>query len=129
MLLESRNDSLYYALDYRYQKVDDKTDTQTVVLDWSAPQALLGASVVIARGLRLYGGGGYGYGYYPAPPPPVVYAPPCPGPGYYWVPGYWYRVGPRSLWRAGYWAPPAYIGVYRSGPRHYHRHGKAYRRW
>jgi len=61
VLFESRNASLYYALDYTYQKVDNKTDTQTVVLDWSAPQALLGASVAIARGLRLYGGGGYGY--------------------------------------------------------------------
>lgn len=61
VLFESRNAALYYALDYTYQKVDDKTDGQTVVLDWSAPRALLGASVAIAHGLRLYGGGGYGY--------------------------------------------------------------------
>lgn len=61
VLFESRNASLYYALDYTYQKVDDKTDTQTVVLDWSEPQARLGASFALARGLRLYGGGGYGY--------------------------------------------------------------------
>lgn len=59
-------------------------------------------------------GDGYPYGYYAPPPPPpvVVYTPPCPGPDYYWVPGAYYRVGPRYSWRAGYWAPP----------RHHHKH-------
>ena len=62
------------------------------------------------------------YGYYPPAPvyaapayvapayvqPPVpVYAP---VPGYTWVDGYWYGVGPRRAWRAGYWAAPR--GVY-----------------
>ena len=34
--------------------------------------------------------GGYGY----ATPSVVAYAPPCPGPGYTWVDGYWDQVGP-----------------------------------
>jgi hypothetical protein len=53
------------------------------------------------------GVGGYGY----AAPPVVAYAPPCPGPGYTWVDGYWDQAGPRRFWRDGYWASP----VYRSG--------------
>ena len=48
------------------------------------------------------------YAWYPPPPPPVYYAPPCPGPGYIWTPGYYYRVGPSWTWRAGYWAAPPY---------------------
>ena len=53
-------------------------------------------------------------GYYASPPPPVVaYAPPpCPGPGYTWVAGYWYPVGPRYIWHAGYWARPPYARGY-----------------
>src|ERR1051326_2309813 len=46
-----------------------------------------------------------------APPPPPVYSyyrPVAPGPGYYWVGGYWYPNGPRYAWRAGYWARPPY---------------------
>src|SRR5262245_29149376 len=55
------------------------------------------------------GVGGYGNGYYPAARPPVIaYATPSPGPGYTWVNGYWYNVGPRRIWRDGYWAPPVY---------------------
>jgi len=47
-------------------------------------------------------GGGYSQGYYePAP----VYAaqPPCPGPDYYWVDGYWGQNYGRRNWVAGYW--------------------------
>ena len=63
------------------------------------------AETRVSVGVQI--GGGHGYGYYPAPPV-VVYRPPCPYPGYTWVPGYWYGVGPRHSWRAGYWAPPRY---------------------
>ena len=48
---------------------------------------------------------------------PVVVAPPCPGPGYTWVDGYY---GPTGVWVAGYWAPPAVVGfapVVRVAPR------------
>ena len=49
-----------------------------------------------------FGGGGYSQGYYePAP----VYAaqPPCPGPDYYWVDGYWGQNYGRRNWVGGYW--------------------------
>src|SRR5213594_4409229 len=70
--------------------------------------------------------GGYQYGYYvaappPPPPPMVVYAPPCPGPEYTWINGYWYPAGPRYYWRAGYWTRPPYIGARWTAPR-YHGH-------
>ena len=48
--------------------------------------------------------------YYVAPPayydeaPIVEYRPVYPGPGYSWVNGYWYHVGPRRVWRRGYWS-------------------------
>src|SRR5690349_18882467 len=49
----------------------------------------------------------------PPPPPPVVrVAPVAPAPGYVWVQGYWYPVGPSYRWRAGYWAAPPYTGAY-----------------
>ncbi len=59
------------------------------------------------------GVGGYGY----ADRPVVAYAPPCPGPGYSWVDGYWDYAGPRRFWHTGYWAPPVY-GRYRVEPRY-----------
>ncbi len=67
---------------------------------------------------------GVSIGGYPQPfvayaPPPVVYAPPCPGPGYSWVAGYWYYSGPHRYWRAGYWAPPRFYRPYRFAPRGY----------
>lgn len=39
-------------------------------------------------------------------PAPVVAVPPCPGPGYTWVDGYY---APSGVWMAGYWAPPAVV--------------------
>lgn len=61
-------------------------------------------------------------GYYPAPAYAVVS--PCPGPGFYWIPGSWHWSGPRHLWRDGYWAPrPHWVG-----PRYY-RHHDNYRGW
>ena len=82
---------------------------------------LVGTSSMFAR-TRFsigVGVGGYGPGYY-APryyePAYDAYEPPIPGPGYNWVSGYWYNVGPRRLWRAGYWAHPVYVRSYRAGP-------------
>ena len=89
--------------------------TKLLVLLMLASGALMaGTHVVIGVGVGI-GVGGPAY-YPPVPAPVVAYAPPCPGPGYYWVPGYWYTVGHRSLWRAGYWAPRAH---YRVAPRFY----------
>ena len=47
----------------------------------------------------------------PPPPPNVVYVqPPCPGPEFVWVPGYWYPVGKHNKykWHTGYWTRPPY---------------------
>src|SRR5260370_33857916 len=60
------------------------------------------------------GVGGYGY----AAPPAAVYAPPCPGPGYTWVDGYWDQAGPRRFWRDGYWDRRAFDRGYAVEPRH-----------
>src|SRR3990167_7754072 len=60
VILESRRVSLFYALDYTYQKVDHKADAQTVVIDWSQSQAQLGAIAALTQNFRLYGGGSYG---------------------------------------------------------------------
>ena|SRR5579864_5646934 len=71
------------------------------------------------------GVGGYSPGYYvaaPPPPSPVAYVAPAPGPGYVWVDGYYYPVGPRWVWRAGYWARRPYVGAYWVGPRYYGHH-------
>lgn len=59
--------------------------------------------------------------YAPAPPPMPSYAynrPPMPGPGYYWVDGYWNFVGGRYIWVAGYWMTPPYAGGYWVAPRY-----------
>jgi hypothetical protein len=67
------------------------------------------------------GGPAYGPGYY-APPPPIpayAYASRYARPGYSWIDGYWYPVGPRYQWRGGYWARPPYAGARWVGPRYY----------
>ncbi len=77
-----------------------------------------GTHVSIAVGV-----GGYVSPYYVAPPPPpppvaVAYVPPCPGPGFTWVAGYWYPLGGRYYWHAGYWARLPYAGVRWVPPRY-----------
>jgi hypothetical protein len=73
-------------------------------------------------GTRVFVGVGVG-----APLPPVVaYAAPCPGPGYTWIAGYWYDVGPHRYWRAGYWMPPRVIQRQRVQRRDFD-HGRAVR--
>jgi hypothetical protein len=60
--------------------------------------------------------GGFGPGYSP-PPAYAQYAPPCPGPDYTWVDGYWAPQGGRNVWIAGFWRPP-FVGGYRVAPRY-----------
>ncbi len=50
----------------------------------------------------------------PAPVAVNVYRPPCPGPGYVWIDGYYDQFG---NWYAGYWALPPYAGAYWMAPR------------
>jgi hypothetical protein len=59
--------------------------------------------------------------YAPAPPQPPSYVnsrPPMPGPGYYWVDGYWNLIGGRYSWVGGYWMRPPYAGGYWVPPRY-----------
>jgi hypothetical protein len=56
------------------------------------------------------GVGGYGPGAYPPPAYAQQYVPPCPGPGYTWVDGYY---GPQG-WVAGFWQAP-YVNTYVGG--------------
>jgi hypothetical protein len=83
---------------------------------------LLAGSTMFA-GTRFYFGVGVGA---PVAPPVAVYAPPCPGPGYTWVPGYWYWSGPHRYWHNGWWRPPAYrgwgFGFRYDAPRNFYRH-------
>jgi hypothetical protein len=41
------------------------------------------------------------------------------GPGYTWVGGYYYPVGPRWSYRTGYWARRPYVGARWVAPRYY----------
>lgn len=70
-------------------------------------------SIGVGIGVPAYYGGYYS-GYYAPAPPVAVYRPPCPGPGYTWMNGYW---GPGHVWVGGYWAAP-YVGSYGGGWRH-----------
>lgn len=63
---------------------------------------------------------GIGVPYYAPPPPPpmMYYTPPCPGPDYMWVPGYYYPRGGRYAWRGGYWTRPPFAGAFWVEPRY-----------
>lgn len=54
---------------------------------------------------------------HPPPPRVVRVRPVAPGPGYFWVDGYWYPVGGRYRWHQGYWSRPPYEGASWVGPR------------
>jgi hypothetical protein len=86
--------------------------------------AATGAALAHGRFFVGFGFGGWGPVPYPAPyaayapPPAVVYAPPVyPGPGYTWIAGYYYPVGPRWAWRPGYWAARPWADAVWAGPR------------
>jgi hypothetical protein len=61
-----------------------------------------------------------------APPPAqvdVVIAPP--GPGYFWIGGFWNWVGGRHVWVGGRWE--AHRPGYAWAPHQWHRHGGGWR--
>ncbi len=67
------------------------------------------AATHVSIGIGIGGPAYYGGYYTPAP-----VRPPCPGPGYTWVDGYW---GSNRVWVNGYWAAP-YGGSYWASPRY-----------
>ena len=71
--------------------------------------------------------GGYGPGAYP-PPAYVAYRPPCPGPDYTWVDGYWSGVGASRAWVNGFWRAPVVVAPRYVAPRYYDGHRDYYRR-
>ena len=83
---------------------------------------LVGGSLFAETHWSIGIGLGTPYYYAPPPPPPVVYRPPCPGPEYTWVPGYYYPTDGRFAWHAGFWSVPPYAGAYWVAPRYYDRH-------
>jgi hypothetical protein len=80
---------------------------------------LTGGSAFAATRVAIGVGVGTPYGYY-APPP-------CPGPDYTWVEGYWDTAGPHRDWRGGHWAPPVRVRNYRAAPRYDYRYHNTFR--
>ena len=116
--------------------------SRTLMLGTAAAAALLAGCVVVPAGGRaggVYSGAPAGGAY--SSPSPDVYdgvvvgvAPPpvqvevmtaAPGPGYFWIGGYWtWRLG-RHFWIGGHWAPqrPGYVWT----PHRWQPHGHGWR--
>ena len=63
------------------------------------------------------GFGGHGAGSYQPPPSYASNIPPCPGPDYIWVDGYWSQNYGRNTWVAGYWNRQPFNSGYQVAPR------------
>jgi hypothetical protein len=63
------------------------------------------------------GFGGHGAGFYQPPPSYASNIPPCPGPDYTWVDGYWSQDYGRSTWVPGYWNRQPFSNGYQVTPR------------
>jgi hypothetical protein len=63
------------------------------------------------------GFGGQGAGFYQPPPSYASNIPPCPGPDYTWVDGYWSQDYGRNTWVAGYWNRQPFSSGYHVAPR------------
>jgi hypothetical protein len=105
----------------RYLEEKMKTKLFALIVLAGSLSALAAAPRVVVRVGVGFGAPAPVY-YAPMPAPRVVaYVPPCPGPGYTWVAGYWYPAGPSYAWRAGYWTRPAFAGAVWVRP-HYEGH-------
>ena len=103
-----------------------------------AAALVLGGCVAVPVYDDDYGYRSYrGHGYYTeetiilSPPPRVEYRGYAPAPGYFWIDGYWNRVGTRQHWVPGYWAAPdshARPRAHRPPPRHPAEQGHEHRR-
>jgi hypothetical protein len=78
-----------------------------------------GLLALVFMGVSMFGQVSIGIRIGPPPPPRVVHVVPVsPGPGFFWVEGYWYPVGNHYKWHDGYWTRPPYEGARWIGPRH-----------
>jgi hypothetical protein len=59
----------------------------------------------------------------PQPQPEVVVA--APGPGFFWIPGFWNWYGDRHVWVGGHWE--AHRPGYQWAPHHWEREGQGWR--
>ena len=88
------------------------------------PLLALLALTALAGCYGYYGGGGVGIAV--AGPPPGVRAEvaiTAPGPGYYWVPGYWDWVGADWAWVSGTWVRPPHAHAVWVAPTYHHNRG------
>jgi hypothetical protein len=68
---------------------------------WMSGKLVLGAALAAATlGLGTGTAHAARIGVFVGVGAPVAYVPPCPGPGYAWVAGYW---NPYRVWVPGYW--------------------------
>ena len=82
-----------------------------------AMMLLAGGSMFAQTRLSIgLGFGSQGAGFYQTSPAYASNIPPCPGPGYTWVDGYWNNDYGRETWVAGYWSAPL-VFTYQSAPR------------
>jgi len=76
-------------------------------------------ALMLLAGGAAYGQISIGIRIGPPPPPRVIRVTPvAPGPGFFWVAGYWYPVGNHYKWHDGYWTRPPYPGAVWVVPHH-----------
>ncbi len=81
-----------------------------------AMMLLAGGSMFAQTRFSIGMSGGHGGGFY-QPPPYASNIPPCPGPDYTWVDGYWSQDYGRNIWVDGYWDRQPFPGGYQVAPR------------
>jgi len=94
-----------------------------------AMMLLAGGSMFAETRLSIgIGFGGHGAGFYQPPPSYASNIPPCPGPDYTWVDGYWSQDYGRATWVDGYWYRQPFISTYQVAPRFDNRYDRDDRR-
>jgi hypothetical protein len=72
--------------------------------------------------------GGRAPGYYAQAPAYAGVRPPCPGPDYSWVDGYWGQNYGRNVWVPGYWNRVPYARAYQAPRYEQPRYDERYER-
>jgi hypothetical protein len=82
-----------------------------------AMMLLAGGSMFAQTRFSVGVGFGGGSDFYQQPPAYASNIPPCPGPDYSWVDGYWAQGYGGTSWVAGYWSRQPFFGGYGVAPR------------